>query len=97
MKIINRYIGKQVIIMILVVAVALLGVDLFFYLVNELKFVGRGNYQLSTAFAFIALTIPRKIYIMFPWSALLGTLLALGQLAKSSELVVMRASAVFYS
>lgn len=94
MKIINNYIGKQIILMILIVAVALLGVDLFFYLVNELKIVGNGNYHLSTAFAFVALTIPRKLYIMFPWSALLGTLLALGQLAKSSELVVMRAAAV---
>lgn len=94
MEIINRYIGKQIIIMILIVAIALLGVDLFFYLVNELKFVGKGNYHLSTAFAFVALTIPRKLYIMFPWSALLGTLLALGQLAKASELVVMRAAAI---
>jgi lipopolysaccharide export system permease protein len=94
MKIINKYIGKQVIIMILLVAIALLGVDLFIYLVNELKFVGKGNYHLSTAFAFVALTIPRKLYYLFPWSALLGTLLALGQLAKASELVVMRASAI---
>ena len=94
MKIINNYISKQIIIMILIVAVALLGIDLFFCLVNEIKFVGKGNYHLSTAFAFVALIIPRKLYIMFPWSALLGTLLALGQLAKFSELVVMRASAI---
>lgn len=94
MKIIDKYISKQVIAMILIVAIALLGVDLFFYLVNELKLVGQGNYHLSTAFAFIALTIPRKLYVMFPWSALLGTLLALGQLSKASELVVMRTSAI---
>lgn len=94
MKIINKYLGRQVITMILLVAIALLGVDLFFYLINELKLVGKGNYDLATALSFIALTIPRKLYIMFPWSALLGTLLALGQLAKASELVVMRASAI---
>ena len=94
MRIINNYISKQIIIMVLLVALALLGVDLFFYLVNELKFVGTGNYNLATAFTFVALTIPRKLYIMFPWSALLGTLLALGQLAKASELVVMRAAAI---
>jgi lipopolysaccharide export system permease protein len=94
MKIINKYIGKQIIVMILIVIIALLGVDLFFHLVNELKFVGKGNYHLSTAFTLIALIIPNELYMMFPWSALLGTILALGQLAKSSELVVMRTAAI---
>jgi len=94
MKIINDYIGKQIIVMTLIVALALLGVDLFFSLVNELKFIGQGNYHLATAFIVTALTIPRKLYTMFPWSALLGTLLALGQLAKASELIVMRAAAI---
>lgn len=94
MTILDRYIGKQLIATILVVIVALLGVDVFFYLVNELRHVGKGDYRLSTALIFILLTIPRKIYIIFPWAALLGSLLALGNLAKYSELVAMRAAAI---
>lgn len=94
MNILDRYLGKQIILHILVVVLALLSVDLFFYLVNELRFVGKGDYTLLSALAFVALTIPRKIYIIFPWAALLGTLLALGTLAKNSELVAMRAASV---
>lgn len=94
MNIIDRYIGRQVVVAILIVMFALLGVDLFFYLVNELRFVGKGDYHFTTALMFIFLTIPRKIYVIFPWAALLGSLLALGNLAKNSELVAMRAAMI---
>jgi len=94
MNIIDRYIGKQIMLTIGLVAFALLGVDVFFYLVNELRFVGKGDYTFAAALLFILLTIPRKLYIIFPWAALLGSLLALGNLAKNSELVAMRAAAI---
>lgn len=94
MKILDRYIGSQVILHIAIVTFALLGVDIFFYFVNELRIVGRGDYTISSAIIFIALVIPRKIYIIFPWAALLGSLLALGNLSKHSELVAMRAATI---
>lgn len=94
MNLIERYIGIQVIQAILLIALGLLGIDVFFYLINELRFVGKGDYTLLSAFTFVALTIPRKVYIMFPWSALIGTLMALGQLAKHSELVAMRSAGI---
>jgi len=94
MKILDRYIGTQITLSILLVIFAMLNVDLFFYLVNELRFVGKGDYTFGSALLFIALTIPRKIYIIFPWAALLGSLLSLGALAKNSELVAMRVASV---
>lgn len=94
MSIIDRYIGKHIAVTVLVVLLALLGVDVFFYLVNELRYVGKGNYDTWAALRFIAMTVPRKIYILFPWAALLGALLALGNLARSSELVAMRVARV---
>lgn len=93
MKILDKLIGKQIILGFMAVVFALLSVDLFFYFVNELRFVGHGDYTLLSALAFIALTIPRKIYVIFPWAGLLGALLALGSLAKSSELIAMRSAA----
>jgi len=93
MNILDRYLAKQVILSILVVALALLGFDLFFNLVHELKVVGKLQYTLLTALAYLALTIPTRVYAMFPWSALIGTLICLGALANHSELVVMRTSA----
>jgi lipopolysaccharide export system permease protein len=92
--ILDKYIGRQIIAIILVVALALLGLDLFFTLVNELKVVGRGHYTLSTMFSFLGLTAPSRIYAMFPWSALLGTLIGMGVLANHRELVVMRTASI---
>ncbi len=94
MRILDRYIGQHVIVTIAIVTVALLGVDLFFYFVNELRSVGHGDYSLLNAVIFVSLITPRKLYIIFPWAALLGSLLALGGLAKHSELVAMRAAAI---
>ncbi len=93
-KIVDQYIAKLIIGTVLVVALALLGFDLFFNLVHELSVIGKGKYTLGTAFHYLALTIPSRIYIMFPWSALIGTLIGLGALASHSELVIMRVSAI---
>jgi len=94
MEILDKYIGKQIILTILVVAFALLGFDLFFTLVNELKMIGKGEYTLVVALIFLVLSIPGRLYNMFPWAALLGTLICMGALANHSELVVMRTSAI---
>ncbi len=94
MKILDHYIGKQIVLTILMVAFALLGFDLFFHLVHELKVVGKGQYGLSVALTFLGLSIPTRLYTMFPWSALIGSLIGLGMLANHSELVVMRTAGI---
>ena len=94
MKIIERYIAKQVTVTILLVTLALMALDFFFVLINELRFVGEGNYSLPQAFAVAGLFIPTKLYLMFPWAGLIGTLLGLGLLAKHSELIAMRTASI---
>lgn len=94
MRILDKYIGKQVLKTILVVLLALLVLDLFFYIINEVRYIGRGDYNFSTVLTFVAFTIPRKIYILFPWAVLIGTLLSLGNLAEQSEIIIMRTSAM---
>jgi len=94
MKILERYISMQVLITTLLVSFALLGVDIFFYLVNELRTVGKGDYTFIAALQFVLLTTPRKLYMVFPWATLLGALLALGNLGKHSELVAMRVATI---
>lgn len=94
MRIIDRYLAKQIISAILVVSLALLGFDLFFNLVHELRIVGRGTYTLMAAFEYLALIAPMRLYAMFPWSALIGSLISLGFLANHSELVVLRTSGI---
>ncbi len=94
MRIINRYIMKQLIKTTLLVAMALIGFDYFFNLVQELNVVGKGQYHLSYALGYLFLTIPTRLYELFPWAALVGSMLGLGSLANRSELVVMRSSGI---
>ncbi len=94
MKIIDIYIGKQVILMILLVTLALFGLDLFFNLVNELRFAGKGDYTIPKVFVYLLLSAPSKLYTLFPWAALIGSIISLGNLANHSELVVLRVAGV---
>ena len=57
MKILDKYIQKQLFSTIAVVSVCLLGLDLFFYFINEVRFIGKGDYNLSNALYYILLTI----------------------------------------
>lgn len=90
MKIIINYIGINLLKGICLVAILLLGIDLLFYFINELRFIGTGDYHLLAAIEFIVLTIPRKLYIISPWAALIGSLVVLGSMANNCELVAMR-------
>ncbi len=92
MRTLTRYIGRDVLFSTLLLFVALIGLFTFFDLINEMRDVGHGNYTLTTAFLYVALHIPSRIYELFPVAALIGTLFAISQLVQNSEYTVMRAS-----
>lgn len=92
MQRLNLYIAKHIIYGILLALSLVLAIELLFMLVNELRYLGKGDYQLWQIGAFIALTLPQKLYQYFPMAALLGTLMGLGTLAQRSELIVIRAA-----
>jgi lipopolysaccharide export system permease protein len=56
--------------------------------------IGTGGYSSTQALLFVALNLPTYVAQLLPVGALIGALLALGNLARGSELVVMRASGV---
>ena len=58
---------------------------------NEVSDIGKGNYTFGHAVAWLAYTVPRRAYTMFPTAAVIGSLMGLGQLAASSELTALRA------
>jgi len=76
----------------LLIFAALIMLFAFFDLIAELGDVGKANYTLSTAFLFVALQLPSRMYELFPVAALIGTLFAISQLVANSEYTVMRAS-----
>jgi lipopolysaccharide export system permease protein len=94
MRTIRRYIVRQVVGSILLVLAALVMLFAFFDLVLELKDVGRDGYRLGGALVYVVLTVPSRLYELFPVAVLIGTLVALAQLVIHSEYAVMRTSGV---
>lgn len=92
MKTLTRYIGREVLVAILLIFTALVMLFAFFDLIHELGDVGRGGYTISAALLFVALHLPSRMYELFPVATLIGTLFALAQFVASSEYTVMRAS-----
>lgn len=68
----------------------LLGLDLVFALLDELGRIGSGDFGAQTALMIVLLTIPRRLYDLFPYAAVIGALLGMGGLAASSELTALR-------
>ena len=94
MKLLDRYIGKSVILGILFSLFMLLSLISFFALIEEVEKVGRGEYRLLDAFKYILFLVPRQAYEVFPVAVLLGSLVGLGALASNSELTAMRTAGV---
>jgi lipopolysaccharide export system permease protein len=90
---IDRYIGRTVLLGIVSVMALLLVLIGFFELVAELENVERG-YTTSLAYTYVLLGMPRYCYELFPLATLLGSLIGLGLLAGNSELLAMRAAGV---
>lgn len=90
MKTIRRYLGREIIAASALVMVAFLALFGFFDLVEELDKVGKAGYRLKHALIFVALSLPSRAYEIFPIAALIGTLFALTQLARNSEITAMR-------
>lgn len=92
MRILDAYIGRIIAsttFLTLAVFVSVSGIIKF---VEQMRAVGRGNYDLSHAALYVLYSVPRDIEVFFPMSALIGGLIGIGMLASNSELVVMQAA-----
>src|SRR5574344_1590553 len=89
-KIVDRYIGRNVINMVLLCTLGLVALSSLIKFVDQLRNVGRGEFDTLEAIIFVGYTIPGQFVMFFPLGVLLGTVLALGNLASSSELIVMQ-------
>ncbi len=94
MKLLTRYLSREIYASIALVFTALIMLFALLDLINELNSMGRGDYRLGYVLLFVALTIPGHVYELFPVAVLIGTIFALVQMAASSELTVYRSSGV---
>ncbi len=92
MKILRRYLAREIYSATALVLFAFLGLFAFFDLIHELGDIGKGEYKLQHAAMFVLLSIPGRIYELMPIAALIGAVYALALLAAHSEVTVMRAS-----
>ncbi|MFC3912730.1 LPS export ABC transporter permease LptG [Pseudaeromonas sharmana] len=88
--ILDRYVGRSVLMAILLCTLLLVGLSALIKYVEQLKQVGEGNYDAIAAGWYVLLSMPRELVLFFPIGALLGGVIGLGQLASSSELVVLQ-------
>jgi len=90
----DRYIMKEVLKGTLVALLMLYTIFNVFTLKDELRSLGRGDYDLAHIFMYLGLMIPHYLYELMPSAALLGSLFVLGNMANHRELMAMRVSGV---
>lgn len=94
MRIITRYLLKEITVNVLLIMLALIAMFSFFDLIEELESLGKGNYGLSKVALFVLLSAPGHIYEVMPVAVLVGCMMTLGQFARYSELIVLRVSGI---
>jgi lipopolysaccharide export system permease protein len=94
MSILSRYVMRAVIGHTVLVALVLMILNGLNVLISQQDEIGTGNYTAVSALIYVALTLPQASFDMLPIASLIGALLALGNLARSMELIVVRAAGV---
>lgn len=93
MRGLDHYIGRTVVVSIALVLTIIVGLDAVTAFIDESEDIS-DTYTVSEILIYILLTLPGRLYEFAPFAALIGCLIGLGQLASSSELVVMRGAGV---
>lgn len=89
--ILSQYMMRTILTTTTLVLVVLLALTGLFDFIGELDDV-QGDYQTPQAILYTLLRLPQLAFEMLPVAALIGSLLGLGALAATSEIIVMRAS-----
>jgi lipopolysaccharide export system permease protein len=93
-SLLDRYIARSILYSTLLVSAILLGLFIFVIFIDEFGDLGKGQFDLNALIKYVILSLPSRIYELFPSIALLGVVLGLTSLALGSELTVMRAAGV---
>ena len=89
--ILTQYMMRTILLMTALVLLVLLALAGLFEFIAELDDI-QGDYQTPQAVMYALLRLPQLAFEMLPVAALIGSLLGLGALAGSSEIIVMRSA-----
>ena len=92
MRILDFYIGRVITSTTFITLAVFVSVSGIIKFVEQMRAIGRGNYDLAHAALYVLYAVPRDIEVFFPMSALIGGLIGIGMLASNSELIVMQAA-----
>ena len=92
MSVLDRYIVRAILGTVLMVMAVFLVLGALFVFIDQQKDVGVGHYTALGALWYSLLNLPQQAYELLPITALIGSLLGLGALARGSELTVMRST-----
>lgn len=94
MSILDRYIVRNVLGATVLVMVVLLMLGGLIVFISQQHDIGVGHYTVADALWYTLLNLPQQVYQLLPITALIGSLIGFGQLARGSELTVIRATGV---
>ncbi|MGH8149987.1 MAG: LPS export ABC transporter permease LptG [Steroidobacteraceae bacterium] len=94
MTTVDRYIVRAVLLATGMVMAVMLVLAVVVTFIGEQGDVGQGHYTALNALWYALLNLPQQAWELLPIGVLIGSLLGLGQLARGSELIVLRASGV---
>lgn len=94
MSVLSRYLMRTVIGHTFLVMLVLLLLSGLYLLITQQDEIGIGTYSTAHALMFVGLNLPQQAFDLLPIASLIGALLALGNLARSMELVVVRTAGV---
>ena len=94
MTLLDRYLLRGVVPLVLVCLCALMSLSLFVDFAQQSRMAGQGTYTLIDGLAYAALRMPQFAFDALPAAAIIGTFLALGNFSAHNELTVVRASGV---
>jgi lipopolysaccharide export system permease protein len=92
MNLLDRYVARTILAFTMLVTAVLLVLGSLFTFIGQQDDIGVGSYDTAGALLFTALNVPDQAFELLPLGALIGALIGLGNLARGSELVVMRAA-----
>lgn len=87
---VDRTLSRAVLLGVLLTLAVLGGLVFFLNFLSQVHNIGTGDFTVSTAFVYAALTLPQTIYDILPVATLIGALFALGGMAAHQELMILR-------
>lgn len=91
-KILDLYIARTLLSTTIMSLTVLVGLSSLIKFIDQMRKVGTGSYDMTTAGVYVLLGMPREIELFFPMATLIGGLIGMGMLASHSELVVMQSA-----